>query len=111
MGLLFVTTPNLPPPVYVDELLERGSWRFGASCHLLPHGPDEASLQDLHAFAQRIGMQRQWFQDGRWPHYDLTGSRRMVALAHGAIPIRSRAWMATRSPLFKQARSRAQELS
>lgn len=105
-------TPTTPSaPVFVDELLVRGSWRFGASCHLLPDGPDEASLQALHAFAQRIGMRRQWFQSGRWPHYDLTGNRRMIALAHGAIPIRSRDWLASRSPLFKQARSRAQELS
>ena len=108
----FVTSVKpTSPPVFVDDLRIWGKWRHGASCHLLPNGPDPVDLEALHAFAKGLGLKRQWFQDGRWPHYDLTSTKRMVALAHGAIPIDSRQWMSTRISLFKQARSRAQELS
>ncbi len=42
--------------------------------------PDE-----LHAFAKKIGLRREWFQnDERLPHYDLTKSRRMRAVLLGA---------------------------
>ena len=31
------------------------------------------SLEELHEFAQRVGLRREWFQDHpRHPHYDLT---------------------------------------
>ncbi len=32
-------------------------------------------LQALHRFARRIGLRRGWFQDRRYPHYDLTTER------------------------------------
>jgi len=31
-----------------------------------------ADLFTLHAFADRMGLRRAWFQPGRHPHYDLT---------------------------------------
>ncbi len=88
------------PRVYVDELLVRGQWRYGASCHLLPEGPDAQSLAALHAFAKRLGMRASWFQNKRWPHYDLTGSKRAAAIAMGAVSISTRAWMGPRRHLF-----------
>lgn len=45
------------------------------SAHLTVVAP--STLDDLHAFAARIGLQRSWFQCGprsRVPHYDLTGA-------------------------------------
>lgn len=48
------------------------------------------TLDELHAFAQRIGMRRSWFQTrpGRpeKDHYDLTRARRDNAILLGAIP-------------------------
>ncbi len=66
--------------VYVDELMNWG-WRLGPSCHLFADSPDE-----LHAFAARIGMKRQWAQVGGRSvlHYDLTAGRRAKAVALGA---------------------------
>jgi len=50
------------------------------------------TLGELHSFAQRIGLKREWFQDHpRHPHYDLT-SKRMTeaALLNGARLVSSR---------------------
>lgn len=49
-------------------------------CHMVADTPEE-----LHAFAQRIGLRRSWAQDeGRFLHYDLTKSRRRRAITAGA---------------------------
>jgi hypothetical protein len=74
--------------VYVDELIDWG-WRLGHSCHMLPH-PDhtDLALAELHEMAEKIGLKRAWFQNKRWPHYDLTGSKRRLALAAGAVSIK-----------------------
>jgi hypothetical protein len=46
---------------------------------------DQKDLTELHAFAQRIGLRRSWFQDHRHPHYDtLSLSTKAKALAAGA---------------------------
>lgn len=81
--------------IFVDALV---AWPFKAmgpgarrifgsgklSCHLVTDGP----LEELHAFAVRIGLKREWFQDHpKLPHYDLTPGRRALALANGAQEI------------------------
>lgn len=72
--------------VYVDELQNWG-WRHGPSCHLVTDGP----LEELHAFAARLGLKRAWFQPGkRKPHYDLTAGRRAAAVRAGAAEVDSR---------------------
>lgn len=71
--------------VYVDPLMDHG-WRLGPSCHLLAD-----SLEELHEFAARLGMKREWFQgSATLPHYDLTGKRRRAAVALGAVEITRR---------------------
>ena len=49
------------------------------------------SDEELHAFAARRGMKREWFQHraGRphQAHYDLPERSRQVALALGAVPV------------------------
>jgi hypothetical protein len=47
----------------------------------------DGDVSELHAFAIRIGIKRNWFQDGRFPHYDLTENMRRRALKAGAIDI------------------------
>jgi hypothetical protein len=52
------------------------------SCHLTTDG----DLEELHEFAVRIGMRREWFQQHPLaPHYDLTVGRRKAALRLGAV--------------------------
>ena len=64
--------------VYVDaEMIE---WRGRRWCHLVAD-----SLSELHAFAKRMGLRREWFQGQRkHPHYDVTDTMRDKAIALGA---------------------------
>ncbi|WP_122711357.1 DUF4031 domain-containing protein, partial [Pseudomonas viridiflava] len=49
--------------VYVDE--EGIRWRGREWCHLVAD-----SLDELHAFAARLGLRRSWFQSKTYyPHY------------------------------------------
>jgi hypothetical protein len=48
-------------------------------CHMTANSFDE-----LHKMAARLGVRR-WFQDGRMPHYDISKSRRKLAVHWGAI--------------------------
>jgi hypothetical protein len=74
--------------VYVDNVLI--PWRGGRWCHLTADTEPE-----LHAFAQRLGLRREWFQTchskcttpcPHW-HYDVTVTKRALALRLGAQEI------------------------
>ena len=72
--------------VYVDEA--RWPWKGQLWCHLAAD-----SLDELHDFARKIGLKRQWFQEPpktRYPHYDLNANRRVVAVKRGAVEITGR---------------------
>lgn len=66
--------------VYVDDAI----WPFGRMmmCHMIAD-----TLEELHAMADRIGVQRKWFQDKRIKHYDISTSKRAIAVASGAIEV------------------------
>lgn len=65
--------------IYVDA--EGIRWRNRLWCHLVAD-----SLNELHDFARRLGLKRQWFQDqGFYPHYDVTMAVRERALRLGAL--------------------------
>jgi hypothetical protein len=89
------------PTIMVDELrpyprARHRCFRAGA-CHLTVDDETPEHIEALHAFAQRIGMKRSWFQDHRLaPHYDLTASKRERALQLGAVFV----------PAMDQARAR-----
>lgn len=71
--------------VWVDPLRDHG-WRLGPSSHLMADTPEE-----LHAFAERVGLRRRWFQaHPRLWHYDLTATRRERAVALGAVQLGTR---------------------
>jgi hypothetical protein len=74
--------------VYVDKLRDWG-WRLGPSCHLISDCPP-GDNEELHAFAARLGLRRSWFQTGIEPHYDLTASKRALAVRLGAIELEDR---------------------
>lgn len=66
--------------VYVDNA--ELAWRGKHWCHLVADSVDE-----LHAFAHRLGLKREWFQDRtRYPHYDVTVKLKERALDLGAHP-------------------------
>ena len=64
--------------IYIDNA--RIIWANKVWCHLVAD-----SLDELHAFAEDIGLKRQWFQaSASYPHYDITLKTRSIALAKGA---------------------------
>lgn len=66
--------------VYVDKA--RNRFRGMIMCHMLADNVDE-----LHAFAEKIGMKREWYQPLSTPHYDLSLTKRLEAISKGAIEI------------------------
>lgn len=82
--------------VFVDEFMiwlpsKIPCFRKG-SCHMTADNEDE-----LHAMAKKIGLRRAWFQPHPiHRHYDLTESKRNLALRAGAVFV----------PALEQARRR-----
>lgn len=72
--------------VYVDNAFIEGDWgKWNGGGHL-----QADTLEELHTFAESIGLRRSWFQ-GRpnrpeFSHYDLTRPKRDAAILAGAIP-------------------------
>lgn len=68
--------------IYVDEA--KLPYRGDLYCHMMTDG----AVEELHEFAQKIGMKRIWFQDKpNHPHYDLSSWRRSVAIRRGAVAV------------------------
>jgi Protein of unknown function (DUF4031) len=72
--------------VYVDTMQAK----FGnmIMCHMFADSDEE-----LHAMADKIGVQRKWFQcppKASWRHYDIALSKRKLALSFGAEEMRWR---------------------
>ncbi|MBO6937556.1 MAG: DUF4031 domain-containing protein [Deltaproteobacteria bacterium] len=69
--------------VYVDEVMRwptaTRTFRDG-SCHLTAD-----TVEELHAFARKLRLRREWFQDCNSPHYDLTPGKRVSATRLGAV--------------------------
>ncbi len=77
--------------ILVDSLRRYPS---GYWCHMV----SDSSSEELHRFAQRLGLRREQFQEhGRLPHYDLRPKLREKALSLGAEAVSSK-------ELFKRGR-------
>lgn len=76
--------------VYIDASV----WKCGrmTMCHMIADTPAE-----LHAMAREIGVKRRWFQfppiASFW-HYDVCKSKRVLAVAAGAVECDRRAFVA-----------------
>lgn len=53
-------------------------------CHMLAD-----TLEELHSMADKIGVDRKWFQGDDIPHYDVALNKRAMAIENGAKPIDS----------------------
>ena len=67
--------------ILIDE--PRWWWRGQRWCHLV----SDASIDELHAFADVVGIPRRGFQGD---HYDVPEERRDAIVAAGAIEVPSR---------------------
>ena len=71
--------------ICVDPLVSRSRHgMFKRSCHLF-HSKND--LIALHEFALKIGCKLSWFQDGKYPHYDLVPRLRRAAVKDGASEV------------------------
>jgi hypothetical protein len=91
--------------VYVDHAFAYGEWgRWSGGGHL-----QADSAEELHAFAQRLGMRREWFQSKPQrpenDHYDLTEAGRVLALQLGAIAEDRRAGTRRRQAIRRARRT------
>lgn len=96
--------------ILVDHPRECGApWPGGVACHL---GTSDGNLDELHAFAARIGVPRRWFQPSNHPlraHYDLSPRRYRTAVACGARMIDTREWARQRIEKIRAQRHAAPE--
>ena len=44
-------------------------------------------LEELHEFAKKLGLRREWYQGKQFPHYDLVRTKRAQAILLGAIDV------------------------
>jgi hypothetical protein len=93
--------------VYVDHAFAFGDWgRWSGGGHLQADSADE-----LHAFAQSLGLRRAWFQSKparpENDHYDLTQAGRTLALQLGALAEDRRAGTRRRQAIRRARRGRA----
>lgn len=70
--------------IYIDDY--QAKFRGMKMSHMV----SDTSIDELHEFAAKLGMKREWFQDKSAPHYDVSEGLRQKAYKMGAqeLPIR-----------------------
>jgi hypothetical protein len=67
-----------------DELKKKAHILGNEWCHLM----SDKSVDELLAFAKKLGLKPEWFQDKKgFPHFDLTEKKRAQAIRKGAVEI------------------------
>lgn len=68
-------------------------WPFG---RMIMFHMASTDLDALHEMADKIGIKRKWFQDAHrgtklhHPHYDISKSKKLLALRFGAVEVNDR---------------------
>jgi len=78
--------------IYVDSLrptVPTANWRYKYSCHLF--ADDQLELIDFAVI--KLVLKAEWYQDHKYPHFDITASKRAKALKLGAQEITTREWL------------------
>lgn len=91
--------------VYVDDMHLTPMGRYGRMkmCHMIAD-----TVEELHAMADKIGVERRWYQGPPKtinPHYDISMSKRALAVAAGAKEITMREGV----PILKAMKAKAVE--
>lgn len=71
--------------VTVTVLVDDATWPWRG--RLWAHLASDESLEELHTFAETMGLRRAWFQGD---HYDVPAEARERAVALGAVEVDSR---------------------
>lgn len=72
--------------VYVDDF--KGKYRGMVMSHMVAD-----TLPELHKMASDLGLKREWFQPGSggaYPHYDVSQTKKALAVQYGAIQVSSK---------------------
>lgn len=64
--------------VYVDKM--KAKYGRMIMSHMIAD-----SLDELHEMADKLGINRKWYQDKKVPHYDICQSKKALAIHHGAV--------------------------
>lgn len=79
--------------IHVDDSFTMNR-KFPDYCHLWS---SDNSVTELQAFADKLGLKREWFQDrAGFPHYDISAQKRVLALKLGAVYKPLREWLRER---------------
>lgn len=84
--------------VYVDDAFI--SHKGETWCHLMAD-----SLDELHQFAAKLGLKREWLHSG--DHYDVTSTKRAAAVKLGAIEVKAIQLVEVRRKLRREQREGA----
>ncbi len=80
--------------ILVDGITDYGAeLTRGLPSRRWSHMVSDASEDELHAFAARLGLKRAWFQcrpKASSAHYDLVPTKRALAVRLGAVEVSSR---------------------
>lgn len=67
-------------PVYVDNM--QASYGRMKMCHMVAD-----TIAELLAMADKIGVDRKWFQPTSHPHFDICLAKRSAAIRNGAVEV------------------------
>jgi len=75
------------PITYLDFQMSPMARRYGVHVKW-SHLFSDSDTQELHDFALKLGLKREWFQDKKkFPHYDIVESKVKLAVSLGAQEI------------------------
>lgn len=88
--------------IYIDNLIRYKPNQRTLYCHMMTDG----EIEELHEFAQAIGLKKCWFQSHpAHPHYDISQRYRNKAIQNGAISVSGKELVVLCSYLFKGKRN------